>query len=203
MIHVDEKPEPTDFDQKVRQKGLCWMDIHHIEREKPLPDKIELKDYWRNCLADMYKLYNGCCAYLGIRLNRCQTITIDHFLPKSKYPKLAYEWSNYRLCSPTVNSYKKDKEGVLDPFQIETGWFWFDFVDGSVYENESLSSERKESVVNTIRLLKLNDSRFCEERCRLWDSFKGQPDELKNNAPFIYAEAVRQNRLHGESELSF
>ena len=187
MIHVDEKPEPTDFDQKVRQKGLCWMDTY--------PDK-ELKDYWRNCADDMYKLYDGFCAYLGIKLNRVQTVTIDHFLPKSKYPKLAYEWSNYRLCSPTVNSYKKDKEGVLDPFQIETGWFWFDFVDGSVYANESLSSERKESVVNTIRLLKLNDSRFCEERCRLWDLFKEQPDKLKNNAPFIYAEAVRQNRLH-------
>ena len=191
MIHVDEKPEPSDFDRKVRQKGLFWMNTH--------PDK-KLEDYWRNCAEDMYKLYDGCCAYLGIRLNRVQTITIDHFLPKSKYPKLAYEWSNYRLCSPTVNSYKKDKEGVLDTFQIDTGWFWFDFVDGSVYTNESLFSERQEMVDNTIRLLKLNDSRFCEERCRLWDLFKDQPDKLKTNAPFIYAEALRQNRLNVRSD---
>ena len=39
MIHVDEKPEPADFDRKVRQKGLRWMDTH--------PDK-NLEDYWRN-----------------------------------------------------------------------------------------------------------------------------------------------------------
>lgn len=201
MIHVDEKPEPTDFDRKVRQKGLRWMNKHHIDLNNSLPEKTQLKNYWSDCAEDMYQRYDGCCAYLGLRLNRFQTVTIDHFLPKTKYPMLAYEWSNYRLCSSTVNSYKKDKEGLLDPFKTETGWFCLDFVDGSVYANEDLSSARKDDVDNTIKLLKLNNSLLCKERCRLWDTFKEQPDELKNNAPFIYAEAVRQNKLNVKSEL--
>ena len=46
------------------------------------------------------------------------TGTIDHFRPKSKYPKLAFVWSNYRLAGQAINMRKGDSEDVVDPFTV-------------------------------------------------------------------------------------
>ena len=56
MIHVALKDEPPDFDERVRQQGL-----QALERgDNPLPG------YWRRCLDDLYRLYEGICAYACI-----------------------------------------------------------------------------------------------------------------------------------------
>ena len=58
MIHVDPRPEPADFDQKVRKRGNHWLASHA---------QGEWKEYWRDCLDDLYCCYDGVCAYLGLR----------------------------------------------------------------------------------------------------------------------------------------
>jgi len=53
----------------------------------------------------MYEAYDGVCAYTGMRMHRVLSDpTIDHFVPKSKRPDLAYEWTNYRLALAKVDS---------------------------------------------------------------------------------------------------
>ena len=49
--------------------------------------------------------------------------TVDHMIPKSQRWDKVYEWSNYRLACSLMNSRKNDVPHVLDPFEVETGWF--------------------------------------------------------------------------------
>ena len=57
MIPVIPQPEPKDFDTQVRQKGLRWLEKHHIDITAPLPSGTELPPYWRACLDSVVKLY--------------------------------------------------------------------------------------------------------------------------------------------------
>ena len=81
MIPVRQAPEPAYFDAEVRQPGRAFLNNH--------PDR-ELKTLWDVARDDLRRRYERICAYT------CQRIvdgTIDHFLPKSKFRALAYEWS--------------------------------------------------------------------------------------------------------------
>ena len=49
---------------------------------------------------------------------------VDHFLSRKHHRHLAYSWDNYRYIAGTVNSSKKALDDqVLDPFEIQDGWF--------------------------------------------------------------------------------
>lgn len=49
---------------------------------------------------------------------------VDHYLSTENYRHLAYAWKNYRYIAGTVNSSKKTLDDqVLDPFEIQPGWF--------------------------------------------------------------------------------
>ena len=52
---------------------------------------------------------------------------MEHFAPKKKHPDHAYIWENYRLVCTVMNSRKRDFENVLDPFEVEDGWFQIQF----------------------------------------------------------------------------
>ena len=186
MIHVDPRPEPADFDQKVRKRGNHWLASHA---------QGEWKEYWRDCLDDLYCCYDGVCAYLGLRLNRYQGITVDHFRPKSRYPELAYEWSNYRLASSLMNARKRDSVDVLDPFEVEDGWFRLHLMTGTLYPAPELPETRKAQIRQTIDRLKLNDPNLCRTRCDCLDAFAATPEMLKQMAPVVYREALRQGVL--------
>jgi hypothetical protein len=50
-------------------------------------------------------------------------------VPVAVRPDLAYEWSNYRLASQKINSYKGKSTAILDPFHIQPGWFVLNFTN--------------------------------------------------------------------------
>lgn len=92
--------------------------------------------------------------------------SVDHFVPKSRRPDLAYEWSNYRLALPQVNSYKGDSTDVIDPFVVHEGWFVLDFPSCLVRPALALPSATTEQIEKTVQVLKLNDAdHFVQERC--------------------------------------
>jgi hypothetical protein len=50
--------------------------------------------------------------------------TVDHYLCCKNYRHLAYEWSDYRFAFSWINSSKGTLDSqVLDPFEVEDGWF--------------------------------------------------------------------------------
>jgi len=57
VIPVRLQPEPDDFEAKVRQKGLDFLN------KFPHPKNWNNRDYWRHSLDDLYRVYGRTCAY--------------------------------------------------------------------------------------------------------------------------------------------
>ena len=190
MIPVPRQPEPNDFDRLVRKPGMEFL------RTTPIPSNKDWKHnrYWKDASAELYTAYKGICSYSGEWISRPGSV--DHFIPKRRNPKLAYEWDNYRLSSPKLNNYKGDKEGIADPFVIRSGWFTLDFPSCLIKPGIGLSSAEKRLVQYTIDVLKLNDDDdLVQNRCNILVyyalddvSFK----YLRDHYPFIAAELERQ-----------
>jgi len=120
MIRVQPQPEPPEFDKLVRQPGLAYLQGN----AKPTHNQWKSHSYWRKIIPQLRKSYKEICAYC------CHWIppdtgssTVEHFLSKDKYQKQAYQWDNYRLVSGPLNGRKGTREDILDPFQIQNGWF--------------------------------------------------------------------------------
>lgn len=194
MIPVTLQPEPADFDQKVRRKGQKFPRDH-----APLTEQVGLPPYWRDCLDDLYKAYQGVCAYLGIFFERVTGGgTVDHFIAKSRDPNQAYEWSNYRLATAMMNSRKWAFDDVLDPFEIEDDMFHLELVSGRIYPNPALSGGERQQVEDTIERLGLDDPGCREMRARRFQQYMDKwvnRDYFKTKSPFIWYEANRQGLL--------
>lgn len=199
MLYVTPQPEPASFDDKVRQRGLVYLRALGIDLTKPLPEDVKLKDYWRSSLDDLYTSYDGICAYLAIHFERITGGgSVDHFAAKSRHAGLAYEWSNYRLACTRMNSRKNHYDDVLDPFEIQNGWFRLELVSGHIYPNPELQPALMSNVTSSIMRLKLDDQGCREVRARHFsDYIQGlyTADFLKRRSPFVWHEANRQGLL--------
>jgi hypothetical protein len=114
MIRVTAAAEPAHFDAQVRQRGLQWL-ANNPTAKRP-------RDYWKHCLTDLADAFARRCAYAAM-LDPTGG-TVDHYLSFNTHPQLAYEWTNYRYASSTLNSSKQTADDlILDPFEVEQGWF--------------------------------------------------------------------------------
>jgi uncharacterized protein (TIGR02646 family) len=197
VIPVTPQPEPKDFDVKVRQKGVKWFASKRIDTDKPLPKKVKPSPFWTECIPELRASYNHICAYVCIRIEPITGFaTVEHFKPKSKYPKLVYEWSNYLLVCGVMNGHKSDYEDVLDPFLLSPNTFWLNLMDGKIRPNPNSSDTR--AALQTIKRLKLDSSECNKLRLHYWDKYiRGQIDQamLQEYSPFVYLEAQRQDQL--------
>ena len=168
MIHVDLKPEPADFDVRVRQPGNAFLNTTPTPNSK----QWSKNNHWSRCSAQLYQAYGGVCAYSGEWFSRTTaSVSVDHFYPKSSHQEMAYEWDNYRLTTQVMNGYKGDKI-VLDPFEIKNG------------------------VLATIQILHLNDEDQANRRCEIvMEYICGNISQafLKSKYPFIAEELQRQD----------
>jgi hypothetical protein len=111
---------------------------------------------------------------------------------------LAYEWSNYRLACPLVNTLKRDYQDVVDPFVLKKNSFFLDFPSLIVRVNPSLEMEEISGLEKTIRRLKLNSDNFVNERSNWLQPYcleKADFSFLKRRAPFIAYELERQGLI--------
>lgn len=194
MIPVQGQSEPPDFDEQVRQPGRRRRAARQAEGNEDWPDT------WRECLDDLWAAYHGTCAYLAVRIRRAVAApTVDHYHPKSRYPEQAYEWANYRLASPRMNTRKGDHEDVVDPFEVEDGWFQIDnFVSMEIVPGPNLALDVSERVETTIRRLKLNDVLCVRDRLVDWEDYWAGNitlAHLTRESPFVAREAARHGLL--------
>ena len=194
MIPVIKQKEPQIFNSEVRIPGQNFL------KRNPKPNSKEFSkhDYWRKINPEFYQLYNGICAYTGIWFPNI-TSSVDHFLPKSKKPELAYEWDNYRLTTQKMNNIKGDEINLVDPFDVEFGWFVLDLDTYLIKPNGILPHSDQEKIAHTIKVLRLNcdDDRVENRR----DIIQGYIDNvfdfefLKEKYPYIAYEIERQGLL--------
>ncbi len=213
MIPVTPAPEPPAFDRKVRQPGL--RAIAELAGKQPDPprtagqpyaavaasrDEIpagKFPPYWREMLDDLMESYHRICAYLCLYIPRgTGAPSVDHAVAKSQRWDQVYEWSNYRLACSRMNTRKGAAADVLDPFEIEEGWFALELVGFQVLPGDGLSDEVTGAVANTIERLRLNDLACCgvreEYAERYWNGVFPF-DHLMQQAPFVARELQRQH----------
>src|SRR5215831_15757470 len=126
MIPVKPQSEPDVFDRLVRIPGINFL--KQLSGAKPTDKQWKLHAYWKEVRPQLEKCYHCVCAYYAhwIPSGSCH-VTVDHYIPKSAEPELAYEWSNFRLACTNANARKSNFQDVLDPFQIEDNWFILEF----------------------------------------------------------------------------
>ena len=142
--------------------------------------------------------YKRLCAFSCLYIEELTgAATVDHMLPKSTHWDHVYEWSNYRLSSGLMNSRKDDFADVIDPFDVQEGWFALELDDLQVVCFAGLDAPTVNRVEATIARLKLNDRECTSARREYVQSYRdgGRLDYLERRAPFIARELRRQNKL--------
>ncbi len=223
MMRVRAAVEPPHFNEVVRKPGVRALKElvgdptagKRTGRKRTVKaSKVEdLKskdypDYWTQILKDLRSAYGHTCAYLGVRIENYELATVDHFKPKTKHPNLAYEWHNYRLALHQINRIKDVHEDVLDPFDVEDGWFEMNRLTGELAPAESLDPELRARVKSTIKRLRLNDVDYCATRMKYHDGYLNlnldntEPSfnfaAVRLEFPFVALELKRQRLLRSE-----
>lgn len=198
MIRVT-KIEPTaSYEQKVRIPGEAFLALN------PLPTREQFKrnDFWTEIHDEMYDAYQGICMYCASWTPRTPTgaslwqSSIDHFIPKGVFPKLAYDWSNFRLCRNDINTNKGEDLYVPDPFAIRNDWFAIDFATWRVGPSETAPIYVRNRIRSSFVRLGLNEDAYVEERQAAAAIYVHRPaerDELELLYPFLIAELARQS----------
>lgn len=196
LIPLQIIDEPESFNHEVRTPGNVFLQ----SLPRPNSEEWKGKEYWQKSLPSMRRGYREICAYCACWISHSTGChTIDHFIPKSIDPILAYEWSNFRYVSARFNS-RKGIKSIVDPMSMNFYWFIINFRTFHILPNLSILNEDQYVLATeTIKILQLNDDDdLVTERVAYFDDFnKGHIDlhYLKEKAPFLAYEIIRQNLL--------
>ena len=201
MMRVHPAPEPDAFDEMVRQPGRPALDRLAAEKYSGSKEAVPAREFpphWRKSLDDLLAAYQRICSYLCLYIPRgTGARSVDHMVPKSLAWDQSYEWNNYRLACSLMNSRKGDAVHVLDPFEVEDGWFALELVAFQVLPADGLPDPTATAVDDTIRRLRLNDEECCGAREEYAEEYWRENvtfDYVKRRAPFVASELCRQNR---------
>ena len=212
MIPVTAADEPADFQMKVRERGLraiAEMVGEHprrrsgrahakiANRREEIPAR-SFPTYWTECLDDLLNAYSRICAYSCFRIHSVTgAASVDHFAPKSRKWNKVYEWNNYRLAAARLNARKNSFEDLIDPFDVQEGWFHLELVGFQVFPNPQLNKSLRQQIETTIARLGLDDFRHEREDDaeHYWDG-EITLKTLRRESPFVAFELARQNRLN-------
>jgi hypothetical protein len=158
----------------------------------------DLPTFWREALDDLASAYNEICAYTCFRIHPVTGArTVDHWVPKSRDWRKAYDWDNFRFCAAIFNSKKGTNPDLVDPFDVQDGWFQLDPMSGKLTPNPKLEDPAlRARIQDTIDELGLNDIKE-ERRKRVEQYTSGLITRftLEFEAPHIARELARLGLL--------
>lgn len=167
MHWVERGPEPDRLGQIRDSYTPGWVDHYN----NGVGDRPPRDSCWREFQNDLNQVFYGLCAY-------CEEVCegqVDHFRPKSKFPELVYEWSNWLLsCQPCNHSKwaKWPEEGYVDPCSATQQdrpeqYFTFDTLTGEILPRANLDPVRQDRARLMIEHLRLNRPQHLKKRRRL------------------------------------
>ena len=211
MIRVSLPKEPAHFEKEVREPGRRLLmelrgDAHAPRRRGPRRKPVAkitsdmLEDYWTRCLDDLAEAFHHVCAYSCFRIDPITGArTVDHFKPKQnpKHHDLAYEWTNYRYASLTMNRRKGEDEGVCDPFEVEDGWFEVNLATFALRATSHLPDDIRARVIHTIELLGLDRQEMRARREAAYELYQQDKTRdgwrrMEEDCPLLAREYRRQ-----------
>ncbi|GAB2698715.1 hypothetical protein GCM10011495_32760 [Hymenobacter frigidus] len=148
----------------LRLKSLQWtVDVleYHVRKEK-IPKVLFNKYNHKQVKLALVDETNGKCAYCESKVTHVYPGDIEHIIPKSKFPDLAFDWENLTFSCSICNNLKSD---YYDPTYPVVNPY-FDIISRHITSSGSLiihmpGSERGEL---THVLLQLNRGDLIERR---------------------------------------
>jgi hypothetical protein len=99
-----------------------------------------------------------------------------------------------------MNSRKRELEDVLDPFEVEDGWFSLELSFLQILPSPDLVEANRVRVQGTIDRLRLNDNECLQARATYYEPYRlGELtfQRLAEWSPFVAAELRRQGLASG------
>lgn len=194
-VHPAVLIEPPAFDAMCRQKGLQWLAAHPRVARK---GNQRPKPFWSVFKPQLADAFRDLCAYSAMYE---PVGTVDHFVPVDANEALAYEWGNYRFASAWINSSKQKSQAVLDPLQVQDGWFEVLLPSLQLIVTDKVPDHLHALAVDTLKRLHLqDDERVIRQRrrwYRLFQDGKLNLQGLREMAPLIAAAVEKQQlRAH-------
>ena len=126
---------------------------------------------------------------------------MDHYVSIVEDVQQAYEWDNYRYASHFMNSSKggrkKKDMRVLDPFEVEDGWFEIILPSLQLVITSALPKQLEEQAQYTLGTLHLQDDerviRQRQEWYRMYEEGELSLEGLRKKAPLIARAIEKQN----------
>jgi hypothetical protein len=182
VIRVARSKEPKSF-ARIRQRGSGWLS------RNPTGDP---PSYWREALADLQKAFAGRCGYSAMFE---PSGTVDHFVSRARDRSLAYEWTNLRYAAHWLNASKGDRDGIIDPFEIEDGWFELILPSLQLVISDAAPARVRRLLETTLARLPIgHDERIIRQRRAWLEAYEGglvTLDGLRTFAPLLAAAVER------------
>ena len=117
--------------------------------------------------------------------------TIEHFRPRSKYPKLTYQWRNLFICCGFCQqaNTKNFKKEILKPDKVDyeyERYFFYNPVTGKLEPNPKACLQDQNKALITIAYYKLNEFGRPEHRKREIKKFTLENDLTIDDFSFRY-----------------
>ena len=198
MHAVDRGREPPKLKAVRKKYTPKWVRYYRDGKGKKPSD-----DHWRKFQPSLTHAFSDLCGY-------CEELCkghVDHFRPKSRYPHLVYQWSNWILACPTCNQSKGESwpsGGYVDPCartpsaQPEA-YFAFDTKTCEIIPQPGLSPARRKKAVQMIEDLRLN-AVYHRKKRNLWlkaveKGLRGDDPDDPDHTEFIRFVAAREREL--------
>ena len=165
MRWIDRGPEPGGVAGYASRFTQGWIDYFE-NRVGWRPEDY----YWREFRQTLGSRSNNICWYCE---RQCysnahtgdRAPTVDHFRPRSKFPALAYVWSNWvfscRRCNEDNKGNGWPELGYVDPALTMLGerperYFDYDSETGEIIPKIGLTGDARQKAWHTIEDLGLN-----------------------------------------------
>jgi uncharacterized protein (TIGR02646 family) len=151
-------------------------------------DKINVRNEILELLREMTTDH---CSYCdGFPMESMLGDTVDHFKPKSIYPKEAYKWENLflccNICQKRINQYQ---DALLKPDEIEyefSNYFFYNTENGELEPNKLAGSANQERAKYTIKIFKLNEYNRPNSRKMFFRKFAKDTNPTVDEYPYRF-----------------
>ena len=165
MRWIDRGPEPGRVVAYAREYTPGWVRYFQDKVGRRPPDSL-----WREFRPDLGERSGGMCWYCERRCGSAAEVgdlaaTLDHFRPLSRFPDLAYDWSNWvfscRRCNEENKQDRWPANGYVDPAASDERegperYFDYDLRTHEVIPRNDLTGDERRRALNTIDDLGLN-----------------------------------------------
>jgi uncharacterized protein (TIGR02646 family) len=183
MIKLErgKKPEILNTSQHVWQQALDLAIIKYGKYSNiPALEKTSLISHYRNDLIKqhLFESSKDKCAFCECKPGEGGNIEVEHFKPKSIYPQLTFEWSNFlpscRKCNSSKSNHDTGTSPIVNPYDSDPDLFFY-------YEDIRIKPIADNALAkNTITVCSLNSVRLMRPRGEILSSLHAFAEAIED-----------------------